>query len=182
MDYRITAQRYIDDLGGSDNISALVNCATRIRAVVNNAAKVLPPVTFKAEGAIDVSRHGKMLQIVIGLDAPQILEEMRILLKFGREHAALDEYGLTQAAERARIIIECFGLPENILQVTMAYDAVIVHVIDPAWVDPYDVMLQLDVGIDAVALRGHLVYLYVQDAKALARELNGLLKRPTKSQ
>lgn len=177
MDYRISAQRYIDDLGGPNNISTLVNCATRIRAIVHNVEKVLPIVEFKSEGAINVAVHGEMVQIVIGMDAPQILEEMRHLLNIDSVATQLDEYGLTQEEEIARILLECLGLNGNIREVTVAFSQIVVQVVDITWVDPYDVMLQLGIGIEHVERKGNLVYIQIRQAKEIARVLNVLITR-----
>lgn len=73
-----------------------------------------------------------------------------------------------------RILYECLGLPDNILNITVIGSAITVQVVDPDWVDPYDVMLQLNIGIKSLTKHGHQVRIEMDQAMATARELNRL--------
>ncbi|MDC4186477.1 PTS transporter subunit EIIB [Loigolactobacillus coryniformis] len=180
-DFRTSAQRYITDLGGKDNIATIINCATRLRIIVNDVQIVASDSQFKFEGAINVSIHNNLIQIIVGLNAPQIIEEMHRLLNISDIEFHLDEYGLTENEERAKILYECFGLPENIQRVTVLNDTLIVQVVDPDWIDPYDVMLQLDIGIEDVRKNKCFVYIKIWGALVIAKELNILISQNHKT-
>ncbi|MDU8968595.1 MAG: PTS glucose/sucrose transporter subunit IIB [Lacticaseibacillus rhamnosus] len=174
--YKDIADNYIQALGGADNIDSLVNCATRIRVTVKDPDKTASNRVFMHVGAVNFNLHGHFAQIIIGLDVAQVLEAMRKRLNLTDE-GTLDEYGLTPNGERARILYEYLGLPENILSVTVIGSAVAVQVVDPDWVDPYDVMLQLNIGIKSLTKHGHQVRIEMDQATAIARELNRLLRQ-----
>ncbi|KFK45686.1 PTS transporter subunit EIIB [Lacticaseibacillus rhamnosus] len=171
--YKDIADNYIRALGGADNIDSLVNCATRIRVIVKNPEGIASNRAFTQIGAINFNLHGHFAQIIIGMDVVQVLEAMRKRLSLTDE-GTLDEYGLTPNGERARILYECLGLPDNILNITVIGSAIAVQVVDPDWVDPYDVMLQLNIGIKSLTKHGHLVRIEMDHAMATARELNRL--------
>ncbi|WP_252181564.1 PTS transporter subunit EIIB [Lacticaseibacillus zeae] len=173
------AADYINALGGKANVGSLVNCATRIRAVVKDPGKVKESDNFKQLGAIDFKRHHNLVQIVIGLDVQQLLEAMRNQLNFTNA-SSLDEYGLTADGERARILFECLGLPDNIQRITVGGTAIVVQVADPEWVDPYDVILQLNIGVKYLTKQGHQVRITMNHATGIARELNHMLKQTQK--
>lgn len=175
--FREEAEHYIEDLGGKANIANLVNCATRIRAEVRDISAIAPMCEFLNEGAINVTFHGNMVQIIVGLDVPQVLEEMRHIIDKSQPGDDTDEYGLTPEAERAKILMECLGLPENVQSVTVLNGAVMIQVADIDWVDPFDIMLQLDIGITSVDKRGNRVYVYMDDATSIAKELNVIVHR-----
>lgn len=118
-----------------------------------------------------------MFQVIVGLDVPQILDEMNAQLSGGSVVERLDEYGLTPDGERASLILECFGSPENIRRVTTSGSAIVIQVTDPSWVDPFDVMLQLDIGIKSIKKHGETVYVYVDRAVMIARELSSLVAK-----
>ncbi|EPC72842.1 PTS transporter subunit EIIB [Lacticaseibacillus paracasei] len=177
--FRNIADSYIEALGGKANIESLVNCATRIRVIVKDPAKMKPNFAFLRIGAISASLHGNFAQIVIGLDVPQVLEAMHSRLDLTISDS-LDEYGLTPNGERARILYECLGLPDNIQRITVSGSAIIVQVADPEWVDPYDVMLQLNIGVKHLTKRGGQIRIEIDQATAVARELNRLLRQTRK--
>ncbi|MBG1272270.1 PTS sugar transporter subunit IIBC [Lactobacillus paracasei subsp. paracasei] len=171
--YRDYANAYLYGLGGIRNIKSLINCATRIRAEVKDPTKVLHDSYFREQGAIAITRYDTMFQVIVGLNAPQIIDEMREQLNgHSLVGDGLNEYGLTEYGERAALISECFGSLDNILRVSTSGSAVVVQVKDPSWVDSFDVMLQLDIGIRSVKHRGKTVYVYIDDAVSIARELS----------
>lgn len=176
-DFNQLGREYIELLGGKANIANLINCGTRLRVMVNDLKALAPTAAFQQLGAIAVTHHQKMVQVIVGLDVPQIQQAMHAQLSGGARSPTLDEYGLTQDGERAQILFECLGLPGNVQLVTTTGDAVLAQVADPAWVDSFDVMLQLDIGITSVDKRGHQVYIYMAGATGVAKELNKLVHR-----
>ena len=180
MEYREIAREYIEELGGRKNIANIVDCATRIRAEVNDVESIAPVERFKETGSINLAVHGNMVQVVVGLSAPQILESMREQLGSRIDTDALDEYGLTPDEERARILFESLGIPENINSVSVLGTDVVVQVSDMNWVDPFDIMLQLDIGIEGVRKVDNRVYITIPNPVLIAKELNMLVTKSKK--
>lgn len=174
--YKDIADNYIQALGGADNIHSLVNCATRIRVIVKDPDKTASNRVFMHVGAVNFNLHGHFAQIILGLDVAQVLTAMRKRLNH-TEQGTLDEYGYTPNGTRARILYECLGLPQLLLSVTVLGSAVAVQVVHPDWVHPYDVMLQLKLGIKSLTKHGTQVRIEMDQATAIARTLNRLLRQ-----
>jgi len=163
---------YLKDLGGSANVEDIVNCASRIRVTVNDVTAVASDKQFIADGAITVVRHGKAIQVIVGLDVPQILSVMRQLISgLDIYDAELDEYGLTPIGEKATMLYECFGLDGNIQQITVSNSQIIVQVKDVSWVDPFDIMMQLGIGVTAVKTIENRIFVDIADATDIARQM-----------
>ncbi|MCI1883034.1 MAG: alpha-glucoside-specific PTS transporter subunit IIBC [Sporolactobacillus sp.] len=81
--YMEAAATYLDALGGYDNIQDVTNCATRLRVTVKDENLVQSDAAFKSGGAHGIVRHGKALQVIVGLSVPQVREEFERLLKKG---------------------------------------------------------------------------------------------------
>ena len=171
---------YLKDLGGSANVDEIVNCASRIRVTVNDPTAVASNDQFIADGAITVVRRGKAIQVIVGLDVPQILSVMRQLISgLDIYDAELDEYGLTPIGEKATMLYECFGLDGNIQQITVVNNQIMVQVKDVSWVDPFDIILQLGIGVTAVKTVGNRIFVDIADATDIARQM--LMMNMTKS-
>jgi len=171
---------YLKDLGGSANVDEIVNCASRIRVTVNDPTAVASNDQFIADGAITVVRRGKAIQVIVGLDVPQILSVMRQLISgLDIYDAELDEYGLTPIGEKATMLYECFGLDGNIQQITVVYDQIMVQVKDVSWVDPFDIILQLGIGVTSVKTVDNRIFVDIADATDVARQM--LMMNMTKS-
>ena len=77
--YDITA--ILEGLGGKENITALDNCATRLRVEVKDMGPVNDAILKKA-GARGVMRPGKnSVQVIIGTKVQQVAEALRLTLK-----------------------------------------------------------------------------------------------------
>lgn len=74
------AQVFLDAMGGRENIAELTNCATRLRVSVKDEALVQDAAVFKTAGAHGVVAKGKSLQIIVGLNVPNVREEIEKLL------------------------------------------------------------------------------------------------------
>lgn len=73
------AERIVAGLGGIENIEVVEGCVTRLRTEVGDAALV-DVAALKSAGASDVVRMGTMIQVVLGLDADPIAEEIEDLM------------------------------------------------------------------------------------------------------
>lgn len=67
-------------LGGRDNITVLDNCATRLRVTVVDLAKVDDAI-LKTTGAIAVVKKGTAVQVIYGLDVPNIKNDLTSIWK-----------------------------------------------------------------------------------------------------
>lgn len=77
--YSQRATDFLALLGGAENITAVNNCATRLRVSVDNPELVRSESDFKSAGALGLVNKGKALQIIVGMDVPQVrdrFEEM----------------------------------------------------------------------------------------------------------
>ena len=66
MDYKHAAQQVLDCIGGKDNILSAAHCATRLRLVIADNAKVNKQELENAEGAKGVFEAQGQLQIIFG--------------------------------------------------------------------------------------------------------------------
>lgn len=73
------AKKFLEALGGKDNIEELNNCATRLRVSVKDKEKVAGDDVFKQIGAHGVVRNGNAIQVIIGLHVQSIKSEIELL-------------------------------------------------------------------------------------------------------
>ncbi|WP_208559534.1 alpha-glucoside-specific PTS transporter subunit IIBC [Marinilactibacillus kalidii] len=66
------AIQFLEGLGGANNITAINNCATRLRVSVADESLVADPDFFKQHGAHGLVKKGTALQVIVGLDVPQV--------------------------------------------------------------------------------------------------------------
>lgn len=76
----IKARRFLELLGGKENIADVTNCATRLRVTVKDESLVAPAEEFKEAGAHGLVHKGKAIQVIVGLSVPQIRERFENLL------------------------------------------------------------------------------------------------------
>ena len=70
MDYKKLAYDLLPLVGGSDNISKLTHCATRLRFEFCDRSKVDAGAIEKTQGVISVVEKGGQFQVVVGNDVP----------------------------------------------------------------------------------------------------------------
>ena len=66
MDYRKTAQEILSAIGGKGNLASAAHCATRLRLVIADNAKVKKSVLENIDGVKGVFEAAGQLQIIIG--------------------------------------------------------------------------------------------------------------------
>ena len=66
MDYRKSAQEVLDNIGGADNVVSAAHCATRLRLVIADNAKVNKEAIENIDGAKGVFEAQGQLQIIFG--------------------------------------------------------------------------------------------------------------------
>lgn len=72
--YKERAKNFLEGLGGSNNITTINNCATRLRVSVKDESLVKEAEFFKENGAHGLVQKGKAIQVIVGLDVPQVRE------------------------------------------------------------------------------------------------------------
>ncbi|WP_290750774.1 beta-glucoside-specific PTS transporter subunit IIABC [Exiguobacterium sp. UBA3968] len=74
MKYDQLAKEIIESVGGEQNVSALVHCATRLRFVLKDKAKADKLKLEKLEGVIAVKESGGQFQVVVGNTVPEVYQ------------------------------------------------------------------------------------------------------------
>ncbi|WP_132994057.1 N-acetylglucosamine-specific PTS transporter subunit IIBC [Gordonia zhaorongruii] len=74
------AGKFIDGLGGKDNITELDNCATRLRMEVADTAKVDEPALARAGAAGTIKPGGHSVQVIYGLNVQFVKNAMDRIL------------------------------------------------------------------------------------------------------
>ncbi|WP_088036804.1 N-acetylglucosamine-specific PTS transporter subunit IIBC [Evansella clarkii] len=75
--YGQMAEKFIAGLGGSENITSIDNCATRLRLQINDMGQV-DEDALKKHGAKGVMKIGdKNIQIIVGTDVEFVADEMK---------------------------------------------------------------------------------------------------------
>ena len=79
----IQARVYLDSLGGPSNIKEVTNCATRLRVTVADPDKVSSSSKFTKAGAYGLVKNGHAIQVIVGMNVPQVRSYFDALLKGG---------------------------------------------------------------------------------------------------
>ncbi|CAM2941701.1 alpha-glucoside-specific PTS transporter subunit IIBC [Vibrio mytili] len=94
---QIQAFETIHGLGGVVNIADLSNCATRLRVTVEDASKVNPAEYFIDTGAVNLVKNGNAVQVIIGLNVPQLREECEKIINEYKSEQRTEELTLSSA-------------------------------------------------------------------------------------
>lgn len=70
------ASKYVELLGGKENIEHITNCATRLRVKVAEPEKINSDEYFENLGATGVVRNGNAIQVIIGLSVQNLKEDI----------------------------------------------------------------------------------------------------------
>lgn len=74
------AEKFLEALGGKDNIIDVTNCATRLRISVKDETIIEDASVFKNAGAHGLVINGKAVQVIVGLSVPTVREKFEALL------------------------------------------------------------------------------------------------------
>jgi PTS system arbutin-like IIC component len=75
------AAGFLEALGGTNNILSVNNCATRLRITLVDMSQTQSDDIFKALGAHGVVRRGNGIQVIVGLNVPQVRDQIENLMK-----------------------------------------------------------------------------------------------------
>ena len=90
MDFKALAAKIIENVGGKENVTGVVHCATRLRFTLKDANAAKTDVLKKTPGVLSVVNAGGQYQIVIGPDVPQVYQEVLALGGFEAQAAVED--------------------------------------------------------------------------------------------
>ena len=76
MDYKQLASIILGNVGGKENVSQVVHCATRLRFRLRDESLAKTEVLKSTKGVLSVINAGGQYQIVIGPDVPQVYQEI----------------------------------------------------------------------------------------------------------
>jgi PTS system N-acetylglucosamine-specific IIC component len=77
--YAVMAEKFVQDLGGMNNITSIENCATRLRLQIKDMSAINES-SLKAHGAKGVMKLSNTnLQVIVGTDVEFVADEMKKL-------------------------------------------------------------------------------------------------------
>ncbi|ORC24499.1 MULTISPECIES: alpha-glucoside-specific PTS transporter subunit IIBC [Rothia] len=82
--YTQRATDFLALLGGAQNITDVNNCATRLRVSVDDPSLVATEADFKSSGALGLVNKGKALQVIVGMDVPQVRDKFEEMVNAGK--------------------------------------------------------------------------------------------------
>ncbi len=82
-DYAKTAEGVLTGVGGEDNVSSLVHCATRLRFVLKDESKADTAAVKATPGVVTVAQAGGQYQVVIGNDVPDVFAAIGAISNIG---------------------------------------------------------------------------------------------------
>lgn len=85
--YTPRAEAFLSLLGGPENITDVNNCATRLRVSVADPSIVANEGDFKSAGALGLVNKGKALQVIVGMDVPQVRDRFENMVNSGSSHS-----------------------------------------------------------------------------------------------
>ncbi|PXX80914.1 PTS transporter subunit EIIC [Dielma fastidiosa] len=80
MNFKETAPKIIEYLGGKENIKTHTHCMTRLRFVLNDDAKADEEALKALKGVKGIVKQGGMFQVIIGVEVEQLYNEILPLL------------------------------------------------------------------------------------------------------
>lgn len=83
MDYAKTAAAVLAGVGGEENVETLAHCATRLRFVVKDRAKVDDAAVKRVAGVLTTADSGGQYQVVVGNEVPEVFAQLRSITKIG---------------------------------------------------------------------------------------------------
>lgn len=92
MDYKKLAEEILQNVGGSDNISGLTHCATRLRFNLKDEGKAKTDVLKGTKGIMGVVSSGGQYQVIIGSDVANVYRPLTEMANL-KEGAAQEKDG-----------------------------------------------------------------------------------------
>jgi beta-glucoside PTS system EIICBA component len=91
MSYQALAKDIIKNVGGEDNVSSLVHCATRLRFTLKDTSKANKQVLEGLDGVLSVVQGGGQYQVVIGSHVSDVYKEITEIANVGAKANSSNE-------------------------------------------------------------------------------------------
>ncbi|SDB83458.1 PTS system IIB component, Glc family /PTS system IIC component, Glc family [Pelagirhabdus alkalitolerans] len=82
VDYKASAKKVLEEVGGKENIDHIAHCATRLRLNLKIEDNVNDDNLKEIEGIIGVTRAGGQIQLIVGQEVTYLYEEVKQLAEF----------------------------------------------------------------------------------------------------
>ena len=106
MNYKETAQKVLENVGGPDNVKNVYHCATRLRFTLNASGPVRMDALKNTPGVISVLGSGTQIQVVIGATVNKVFNELQPLLPAMESNAAKED----APAEKGNLLNKVFNV------------------------------------------------------------------------
>ncbi|WP_320164496.1 PTS transporter subunit EIIC [uncultured Trichococcus sp.] len=90
MNFKLTAEEILANVGGPENISNMSHCATRLRLNLRDHSKADDDAVKNIDGVVNLVNKAGQYQILIGMEVPKLYDEFEVLVK-GDKDSAFDE-------------------------------------------------------------------------------------------
>lgn len=104
MDFKTLAADILSNVGGKENVSGVVHCATRLRFRLKDESKANTDAVKKIKGVISVISAGGQYQVVIGPDVPQVYKEVVAIGGFDAQAQVPDDAGEKKKASLSSVL------------------------------------------------------------------------------
>ncbi|MDC4186480.1 alpha-glucoside-specific PTS transporter subunit IIBC [Loigolactobacillus coryniformis] len=173
--YMDRAKAYLDALGGTENIDDITSCATRLRVTVSDEKSVAPDANFKANKAVGVVHHGKALQVIVGLDVPQVLTAMQEMMGEDTSTESKVNTVATQYADAA-MFSDSLGTETNIIDFTADSEHLTIKVKDTSMVDNLETFKTIGLGVTNISITGNSVTIKLDHPYKIADGLDNIIQ------
>ena len=153
----------------------MTSCATRLRVTVKDPEKVEADSFFKANKAVGVVRHGKAIQVIVGLDVAQVLENMQDLSSGPVNDRATKAVELTPIQQNALLLLDSLGTVENVENIETNDGKIVVTVVDPTEVDAKDVFDDLGLDVSDVKVEDKKAIIDMKNHELYAHTMSSML-------
>ena len=91
MSYNNFAKKIVELVGGEQNVSSVVHCATRLRFKLKDRTKANKPTLQELDGVLSIVESGGQFQVVIGSHVPDVYKEITKIANVGITSNPSDE-------------------------------------------------------------------------------------------
>ncbi|PKG24694.1 beta-glucoside-specific PTS transporter subunit IIABC [Niallia nealsonii] len=109
MSYNSLAKEIVELVGGEQNISSLVHCATRLRFKLKDSKKANKQALQNLNGVISVVESGGQFQVVVGSHVPEVYKEITKIANVGAAANSSDEPKGSIGAQIFEVISRSFA-------------------------------------------------------------------------
>lgn len=80
MDYKATAEKILEYVGGPDNVANVSHCATRLRLILKDESLADDDAIRALDGIPNVAHGSGQYQVLVGINVPKLFEEFQPLV------------------------------------------------------------------------------------------------------